>query len=652
MSALRRATAAALVFACGSTATATAAQPGPQVGASLQSFSGVIETPHAQTLQEGFFSFSYNNHPPLPGLNDSSPESYILNFGLFDRFEIGGRLTESDGDGRDLIGFAKLRLFDRAGWPSLAVGIHDFQGNERFGSSVYAVSSWSPWNWMRVSGGYGFREELLDGAFGSVEVSPWRFLTLMGEYSDEASRAGAAVRVPIYKDFALQAKGAYDFDETDTTFSVELQAPLGAPRAAKEPLPPAPQVELIGAGPVATASGLRDAGFRAVRLNIENETAIACVDHVRFRSSVDALGVAFGLMDSRLPENVRTLEVILQRDGQAQTLTRVSRTAYRQFIETGDVQALSELHSTWTTGSYCRSLDGEAVPLDGKDPIDYDIVFSPHAVTFFGTEFGVLDIDLSLRARLQASFGEYGVFYVSLLSPAVRDSDFDDGGPLENERSRAGLDQLLYQKYVRPHRSWSMLFSAGYLRQFSENYTGIMLEHLFSDESGRHGLRLHTSLLNGGDGKLAATVADYIWTVPEQDLRFTVGAGRFAGKDTGLRSDLTRYFGDSSLTLFVRGESRHEAIGGILVSIPLIPRFWTSESNLRVRGVERYRHSAASAFTDEDGRNPLRPRFLIEPSADRNLRDHYHDMGRLIPDWTGENGWRMRDAYLDYLLDD
>lgn len=632
------------------------AEAQPAVDTSMQSFSGVIETPHAETLPGGRAALSYTNHAPIPGLSDTDPQSVIFNFGLFDGLELGGRLTEVKGDdaARDLLGHAKLRLFSRSGWPSLAVGIQDFQGNQLFGSSAYAVSSWSPVNWLRVSAGYGFREARLDGGFGSVELAPLPFVRFLGEYSDEATRAGAALRLPVHGSLSATVKGAYDLDREETTVLAELQFPLGAPMPrAESGAPERETVALVVAEPGRDVllEGLRRAGYQAIRSELSEQAATVCVDPgLAFRSAVDAVGVALGLMDARLPESSTALKVILQREGRAQLEVQVSRADFRRFMATGDDAALlGAMSARWAAANACSALDEAAVA-----PTRYEAVLAPNLVTFYGTEVGVLDADLALRLRLQANWGRAGTFYVSLLSPSARTEDFEPGQIFENQRSRSGVDQALYQFYMRPSPNWSVLTSLGFMRVFHNDAAAVLQEQVISSATGRHAMRLHVGAFAGTDKQLSIAIADYAWLWPEQNLRFSLGGGRFAAGDTGGRAELLRYFGDTTLSLFVRGRDRREAVGGINVSIPLVPRFWAASdsSAWRLRGAERWRHGASSSFSDDDGSNPLRPRLLVEPLPDRNLRDSYLDVDRVAPDWVLEHAWRLRDAYTEHLLRD
>ncbi len=621
----------------------------PVVDASMQSFSGVIETPHAETLESGRLSLSFTDHPPIPGLSDPSPQSATFTFGFLDQLELGGRLTEADGldGGRDLLAHAKLQLFARQGWPSLAVGVQDFQGNRLFGGSAYAVSSWSPWPWLRVNAGYGFREARLDGGFGSIELAPLRYLTLLAEHSDQSERAGASVHVPLFAGVSAHLKGAHDFDLAESTFLAELQLPLGAPlrQEAAAVAPAFPQQIVVEPGVDALVQGLRAAGYRSIRTEVSAGLALVCVDYGRsFRSPVDAIGVAFGLMDARLPGDGQDFRVVLEREGQAQIAVTMPRQAYRRLLQEGDTGA-SGASARWANGDEC-----DTAAAASNEGAEYEAVLSPNLVTFYATEFGELDADLALRLRLQANYGDWGVFFVSLLSPAARTEDLERGEAFGEQRSRSGVDQALYQLYLRPAPNWSMLTSLGFMRVFHNDAAAVLQEHLISSESGRHAFRLHAGGFAGSRKTLSIAVADYIWQWPEQEMRFSIGGGRFAAGDTGARAELTRYFGDTTLSLFVRGRDRYEAVGGVTLSVPLVPRFWASDADFRLRGAERWRHSAGSSFSDRDGSNPIRPRLLIEPLPDRNLRDTYVDLDRAAPDWILEQTWRMREAYLDQLV--
>jgi hypothetical protein len=127
--------------------------------------------PHAEV------GFRWTVIPGLRAFQDVAPDS---------------KLTDSD---RMLSGRLEL-LKPRPGRPGLAVGIEDAVGTRRF-HSEYAVAGMEPETWplrTRLSLGYAFKaltanRYTLEGAFGAVQVRPWRAVDVALEHDSEKVNA-------------------------------------------------------------------------------------------------------------------------------------------------------------------------------------------------------------------------------------------------------------------------------------------------------------------------------------------------------------------------------------------------------------------------------------------------------------------------------
>src|SRR5204863_8425647 len=102
----------------------------------------------------------------------------------------------------------------------------------------------------------------------------------------------------------------------------------------------------------------------------------------------------------------------------------------------------------------------------------------------------------------------------------------------------------------------------------------------------------------------------------------------FFAKDTGMRIDFSRYFGDTICTLFLKAASGDDA-AGILVTLPLTPRRDAQPGGLQVKGPRRWGHNISTTVNTADGRNALRPLLLVEPMLDLDLRRDFADSSRL-----------------------
>lgn len=605
---------------------------------SLDAYSGLIRTPHAATLPAGQISFSYTDLAPVPSLPGA--ETYGLSLGLFERLELNARLVESDAllsDGvpaRDLAAGFKLLAFRQAGWPSLAFGAHDIQGNRLF-PSAYAVSSWSLSS-LRLSLGHGWESETLRGTFGGIEWLPAPWFAAMLEHARDHDRAAARVTVPLFRSILLSGVAATELDGDsagDVRFGIELSLPLAGP--VRQPPPAAGDaaaVRPITAEAHDLESALRNAGLSATLVLQHGDTLTVCVDDaLQYRAPGDALGVALTVTGSQLPPEVSRFQVVLERQ------------SYPLLMASASAAALA--HAPQLAFAPLDACDVPAgIPArPARRPVE--IVLEPNLVTFAGTESGVFDADLALRARLQIPLLRAGTLLLSALSPSVHSADFDDGQNFERQRAQPGLDQGLLQWYTRPDAFWHVLTSGGHMRLLGNDTAALQQEHVFYSRDGASSARLNLGLFHNRKGSSGVGLVELEHLFARYDTAVSLAAGRFAAGDRGGRLELTRLFGDARLTLFVKAAgSRNDAAGGLRIGIPLSGRFPGAGRAWVVRGTEHWSHSMQSTLGGSTGANALRPNLLVEPLPDRNLRETYLDFGRATPAWISEHGERLHDA--------
>lgn len=201
---------------------------GPPTLVSLTGTTGFVNTPWAGVMQDGGLEVGVNHMPARwaydeRGRHDN--EAIYATLGFFPRVEISARWTvipglrsfevdvpESRLTDTDYMASGRLAVFEPApNRPGLALGVDDIRGTRRF-HATYAVSG-LPWRIQDVQGriamGYAFRaftasRHTLDGVFGAVEVSPWRFVAAQLEYDTEKMNAAIAVPTP----FGLRLRAA------------------------------------------------------------------------------------------------------------------------------------------------------------------------------------------------------------------------------------------------------------------------------------------------------------------------------------------------------------------------------------------------------------------------------------------------------------
>ncbi|MBE8232563.1 MAG: YjbH domain-containing protein, partial [Endozoicomonadaceae bacterium] len=227
---------------------------------SLQAFTGGFNTPNAEVISYGDFSFAYSNNYYDQGYAsikfDGFQKATDLKFGLglFPNLEIIGRLGtatiqcnhyfEKNCGFRDLSGSIKYQIpFVPKNWFQLAIGGQDVGGSivtsQAYYISVSKSFSLHQFGAVRTSFGISSSNNALDymnGAFGSVEYQPFDFLQVAAEYDANAVNAGVKLFAPeawLPKGWQVSAAAQLytsdsDNNERDEWFSFNLTIPMGS----------------------------------------------------------------------------------------------------------------------------------------------------------------------------------------------------------------------------------------------------------------------------------------------------------------------------------------------------------------------------------------------------------------------------------------
>lgn len=199
----------------------------------LHGMTGFVNTPWAGTMADRRIALSYSHTPArwaYDNRGDHANDVYAGTVGFLPGLELSLRWTHIVGlrDFEAIIPDSELPDLDRTasvrlslikpeeGRPGLALGVDDVLGTRRF-HSTYAVAGLP----TRIFGmhtrlGIGYASKvftasryILDGAFGALEVSPWRTVALEIEYDSEKWNVG----LDLAPGWGLGVKvAALDFD--------------------------------------------------------------------------------------------------------------------------------------------------------------------------------------------------------------------------------------------------------------------------------------------------------------------------------------------------------------------------------------------------------------------------------------------------------
>ena len=217
---------------------------------SLQSFSGILNTPNASVIAEGAFQGLYTNQKEsIWRKRGTYQDNYLFMVGLFNFVEIGGQFFEAPGNGRDLSGSVKITSAPLTSnyplFPVLGAGMQDVGGGATLLQTKYLVLSEDLWR-LRLSVGYGFGPDRMDGVFGGVEVKAHDWVYLLGEYDTKDWNAGIRVVLPYFWKipigFTATAKSSLSHNpgtiDVAVGFTVPLDFKVPSPDQKRQPTPP------------------------------------------------------------------------------------------------------------------------------------------------------------------------------------------------------------------------------------------------------------------------------------------------------------------------------------------------------------------------------------------------------------------------------
>jgi hypothetical protein len=662
---------------------------------SLQGYTGLLNIPGAGVTEEGTIDLVYSNQiePQWRQHGQRTPpfqDNYFFSLGVFRYLEGGIRLFEAPGQGRDLSANFKLQVpaIPRH-LPQLAIGVQDVAGGAPHLRTTYAVMSQelAP---LRLSLGYGRGPDRLDGPFGGIELRLARWLYLLAEHDTHRAAAGLRLRTPprllpagLSMGLALRAP-LQRLDEVD--FAVNLQIPLSprpisvrqgaqaepsaaaalhaeprqAPPAASPGVPPGapvPHSEVhheVSRQLAALRRRLAACGFENIQVgSIGNETFYLEFENSRFNhNELDGLGVALGTVLQDLPVVFNQLVVRLKNSNLPVFELAAPVEPLRAFFFSNSGSAppasvLARLRASLQASppAMVRPAGLVLAPTVGNPQRGHSVlVLHPGLDTTVGTEYGVFDYRLSLKADLFNHLWTGAMLNSRADFPLTWSDNFAPGGRFHDHNDPV-LQRLLFSQTFRLAPALTSQVGAGL---YQEQVNGVLSETIWSPGDGRHRFRLRLGHFDpkGAAARHSSGLASYRLYVPGLDLALEATAGRFYGGDEGVQIELKRYFADTYVSaVFTETDER---IVAFRISFPLTPRRDLPPGLLQVRGSERFTYELQSVLAERGGSNPLVFGQGEIPQTAMHLERAFFNGDRLNRLYLLEHLPRLREAYLRF----
>lgn len=647
---------------------------------SFQSYSGLINIPTAEVIEDKKIEFSFSNQvdtlTAVKDRNDYLAQQYFVNIGFLPNLEIVGRLSNIEEKGkprlswwrdnflyRDLSASFKYQIpFYHKYLPKFAIGAQDLGGAVSAYESKYIVAT-KEYMFMRGTVGYGSGQ--LDGLFGGLELKAADWCTLMGEYDSRESHIGVRFNTPEnllpFGDFSLLAKTNLDDEEDDLSISINFKMPLGNPHHNETTFKDAqvandvsltPNTKVLESLPVVPdinsiellEKSLVDIGFENIDLGDTSDTIYIAFENTIFEhNELDAIGVVLGYMvEHDLP--YKKFELVIKKTNLKIKSIKGDLEAYKTFIH--DYSPISErafLDSLVIDTSYAD------IPLKVSNAnssyLKPRLQLGIGTSTVVGTETGIFEYLISARPYLHLNLYkglDFGVLYDI---PFLRSTEYMHYGAFQHYDEGPQMSSALLH-YTFVYENLINIVSAGYFKDNKAIFNNTV--YTYDD----HTFKLKLGRLEDKDTGYTRDVklATYKYYTPWLDAFAELTYGTYYNQDKGYDIQLKRFFGDTMIKVFYQNTDAAEYMGAGF-EIPLTPRKIPNFKYGQIKGKHDFKYQLRSVVFADNNRNYLTPSGAVYPTSEHELEEQYLNRNRLSESYIRKHILRLRDAYIKYVAE-
>ncbi len=653
---------------------------------SLQGYTGILNTPNAHVTDEGWLYALYTNQKE-DRWRQKTPyqDNYLVSVGMFNFIELGGRLFEAPGVGRDLSANLKITTAPLSKkyplMPVIAVGAQDANGGAQFLQTKYIVVSEDIWR-LRLSAGYGNGPDRMDGVFAGGEFKAHDWVYLLGEYDTRETNVGVRMVLPQFWQvpisFTATAKTSIDYKPGNFDIAVGMSMPLDfrvrkqeqlkktEERAASmEPRSTSPSSAVVNLEPAdnpeartSSMSTLREnlirEGFLNVKVGSQDKMLVVEYENSIFNhNELDALGVVAGLSCMAAPEEFNTLRLVTKKRNIVMMSMTVPLNGFRNYLERSvGHQELKDrliLDFNKIDDKNVRFVSGD----DNSGVFNTSLILAPGLTTFIGTDFGVFDYLFSLRPELTTQLWKGAAINARWDIPVSWSNSLEDGEPFRSSRKPAQMERLMLFQAVKPLPSVMLNFGAGMV---ANKQYGMLNEAVWSPGDGSHQFRVVQGLNEDDVSKRRADLllGSYRYYYGPLDLSLEGTFGKFLSEDVGGKLELKRFWEDTSVSFYYKDTKGADDIKwqavGIQFSFPLTPRRdMKPVAKLQLRGTESWSYTHETTLIDENGMNAL-PSYALAgaPQPSTSLYRSFLNQDRLNENYIKSHLGHLREAWLKY----
>jgi hypothetical protein len=645
--------------------------------------SGLGLVPKAEVLRRGTVTFDYSQ--AIPGHPSPDGFNYQLGTGLGEGLEINFRLAAQSNrcnafigecppnSIRDLVGSVKdlLPIAPLRQWGiSTAVGALDIGGAATNFRSYYLTGTKQSDQWDFTLGAAKGESPYshLDGAFGSIEYRPYGWLKTSLQHLKGQTTAHAALIAGIPYTSAQAYVGVHRSVTQSAVlpqqwFSFGVVVPMSELESASVAVKRETRRTVQPLRLEQVKEALARQGFHDAAVTMRSNRVLQVrVNNVAYaRNSLDAVGVALGVLAGLPDELVAEIELVLQQRNIPQLRVAVAPSCVRQWFSDErtctDITIQSLLHERPAASSEGRELSwwtGAFRP---------ELIISPAASYNIGTEVAAIDMQTAVVSNVVLPLWRGATLDAARIDPVkdLKSREFERGGFFAQERYKARLTRLMvHQLWDFPAANTVIRASIG--RGFID-WKGAHLETMTTSPQGAHRLGIITGRFEGPP-PLDPIFGLPIYLAPAEKREYgllnyryawdaqmrmstELVAGRFWGQDEGAQVTQRFWFGDANVGAYYRrtkmpSMDKPTAFAGLMFTFPLTPRAATGWRWGGIRGPNNFALNIETKVGETD--NLLTRGFAEIPRFGESVAQ-FLNQDRFAGDYFRAHQWRMKNAF-------
>ena len=604
-------------------------------------YSGFGVIPNSTTISNGQSVIGFER--TLPGATNTKGYNTQIGLGLYDGFELVGRLATNDqrcnmfqagacpaNTIRDFSASLKWSLpldWLKQNKAHLALGVTDVGGAASYFKSYYAVAS-KEMGPFEVSIGQGkamANYALLNGTFGGLTYRPAQWLNLNVQKIGPNSWAVASLKseIPYTKasGYITLNQRLTDAPVTEKQWvGVGVSMPLDGAASRKKDLQPSTQSQAQSNKSIANLSaedlyGLMQMNGFYKPLISENQKLLKVeIENTSYAwNTIDAVGVALGVLAST-HGNVagQTFELQVTSRGISQAVVTGDAPCLKRWLEKGEVCGSLSIRSGLQRAGYKSGLgEIDISQLLGLANWTFrpELVISPTLVSSIGTEFGSFDMDGGVNINVVLPLWTGATMETNQVKPlGVGTQGFEQGGVFYASRLKPATSRTLFHQLVNlPSFNTQARLSVG---TAYTTWDGQQVETSTQSDNGRHRLGLTAGSFKNdtlpGNIQKNYELATYRYAHDDRMSTVTeLTTGKYWGGDKGWSIGQRFWHGDTALNIYLRRTRMAESaplvsFAGLQFSIPITPRVNKGMQHLALRGTNQWTYTLESRVFERE----------------------------------------------------